>query len=414
MDFGLCSPASSAFAGSPASFHFQPGMFPENNSLSQESPASLSNISSNEDLTFFIEQLSLPKASRIAPIEQLHNTPMLMNEALYNQAAVPLSSVDIMPSLSMLSMPLGANALLGIQAAAPAAPLAATWGMAPMATPGAQPGLAHTGMALLPSSDAAIDGSGASSVLHNSPLSPADCADFLPANNSHASSNNHQTLGHQPPAMSHYPPLFGLSGSNTPPFHRQFIREPSYGSATTASSNQPLDFAAPNNGIESSFPNPQSFGAAAAFRSAPPPPPSLPAFGTGDRGYASENSSGQAPRTPRGSTSWKSQPRNSISKRQKLVFYKWLLENTRLPFPSDEERLGRLAIEPLSEKQFKYWFANIRCRQFIKHRNPNGGFFFTPNAKFYESCLRLKIEIAGCIPVDVRRVMRKPRRSSSN
>ncbi|KAJ1796726.1 hypothetical protein LPJ59_003573, partial [Coemansia sp. RSA 2399] len=200
------------------------------------------------------------------------------------------------------------------------------------------------------------------------------------------------------PAVSHYPPLFCLNG-DVPAPHTPQLREPNCRSSATIAAGShhgrpgiahtPLDFAAPYN--------------APGSVSVSPPLD----------GYASENSGSHMPRARSSSSSWKNQPRNSISKRQKLVFYKWLLENTRFPFPSDEERLGRLAVEPMSEKQFKYWFANIRCRQFVKHRSPNGEFFFTPNAKFYESCLRLKIEISGCIPVDVRRVMRKPRRSSN-
>ncbi|KAJ1647434.1 hypothetical protein J3B02_000383 [Coemansia erecta] len=99
---------------------------------------------------------------------------------------------------------------------------------------------------------------------------------------------------------------------------------------------------------------------------------------------------------------WKNQPRNSISRRQKIIFYQWLLENSRFPFPNENDRLGRLAIDGISEKKFKYWFANIRCRQFTKHRDINGEMFFEPNAKFYESCLRLKLIFPHAIPAEIR------------
>ncbi|KAJ2713697.1 hypothetical protein H4R23_005917 [Coemansia sp. Cherry 401B] len=110
--------------------------------------------------------------------------------------------------------------------------------------------------------------------------------------------------------------------------------------------------------------------------------------------------------------SWKNQPRNSISRKQKKAFYRWLLDNTRFPFPSETERLSQLAVDLVSEKQFKYWFANIRCRQFTKHRDAEGNLYFAPNAKFYESCIRLGLAIQHEIPADVRRDMKHPRKHS--
>ncbi|KAJ1941528.1 hypothetical protein GGF37_003511, partial [Kickxella alabastrina] len=64
----------------------------------------------------------------------------------------------------------------------------------------------------------------------------------------------------------------------------------------------------------------------------------------------------------------------------------------------EEDRLGQLAVDEISERKFKYWFANIRCRQFNKNRKANGEIFFVPNAKFYMSCLRLKLPIPQDIP----------------
>ncbi|KAJ2455224.1 hypothetical protein EV183_000959 [Coemansia sp. RSA 2336] len=109
---------------------------------------------------------------------------------------------------------------------------------------------------------------------------------------------------------------------------------------------------------------------------------------------------------------WKNQPRNSISRKQKRVFYKWLLDNTKFPFPTETDRLSCLCIDQISEKQFKYWFANIRCRQFSKQRDPNGNLYFAPNAKFYESCLRLGLPIRHGIPPEIRQAMRLPRKNS--
>ncbi|KAJ2726515.1 hypothetical protein GGI07_000457 [Coemansia sp. Benny D115] len=126
--------------------------------------------------------------------------------------------------------------------------------------------------------------------------------------------------------------------------------------------------------------------------------------GSSDSEGGSEGGS-RSPRSSRetgSSVNWKNQPRNSISRRQKIAFYQWLLENTRFPFPSENDRMGRLAIDGISEKKFKYWFANIRCRQFTKHRDPNGEMYFEPNAKFYESCLRLKLVIPHAIPEEIR------------
>ncbi|KAI7833189.1 hypothetical protein BX661DRAFT_179325 [Kickxella alabastrina] len=97
-------------------------------------------------------------------------------------------------------------------------------------------------------------------------------------------------------------------------------------------------------------------------------------------------------------SNWKSQPRNSISRMQKMEFYRWLIKNIHFPFPSEEDRLGQLAVDEISERKFKYWFANIRCRQFNKNRKANGEIFFVPNAKFYMSCLRLKLPIPQDIP----------------
>ncbi|KAJ1733988.1 hypothetical protein LPJ61_001297 [Coemansia biformis] len=110
---------------------------------------------------------------------------------------------------------------------------------------------------------------------------------------------------------------------------------------------------------------------------------------------------------------WKNRPRNSISRTQKRLFYSWLLEHTRFPFPTENERAGVLAHDPISERQFKYWFANIRCRQFTKHRDPDGNLYFVPSAKFYESCIRLGLPIGHEIPSDVRQGMRILHRSSS-
>ncbi|KAJ2481809.1 hypothetical protein IWW56_001524 [Coemansia sp. RSA 2131] len=109
---------------------------------------------------------------------------------------------------------------------------------------------------------------------------------------------------------------------------------------------------------------------------------------------------------------WKNQPRNSISHKQKKLFYMWLLDNTRFPFPTENERLAYLDVDHVSEKQFKYWFANIRCRQFTKHRDSEGNLYFAPNAKFYESCIRMGLAIPHAIPADVRRVMKQPRKYS--
>ncbi|KAJ2575682.1 hypothetical protein GGH19_002804 [Coemansia sp. RSA 1807] len=108
---------------------------------------------------------------------------------------------------------------------------------------------------------------------------------------------------------------------------------------------------------------------------------------------------------------WKNQPRNSISRKQKKLFYMWLLENTRFPFPTENERVY-LDIDHVSEKQFKYWFANIRCRQFTKRRDSEGNLYFAPNAKFYESCFRMGLVIPHAIPADVRRAIKQPRKCS--
>ncbi|KAJ1751827.1 hypothetical protein LPJ79_001787 [Coemansia sp. RSA 1821] len=109
---------------------------------------------------------------------------------------------------------------------------------------------------------------------------------------------------------------------------------------------------------------------------------------------------------------WKNQPRNSISRKQKRVFYKWLLDNTKFPFPTETDRLSCLCVDQISEKQFKYWFANIRCRQFSKQRDLNGNLYFAPNAKFYESCLRLGLPIRHEIPPEIRQAIRLPRKNS--
>ncbi|KAJ1724728.1 hypothetical protein LPJ53_001011, partial [Coemansia erecta] len=111
------------------------------------------------------------------------------------------------------------------------------------------------------------------------------------------------------------------------------------------------------------------------------------------------------------SANWKNKPRNSITRRQKIAFYQWLLANARFPFPTENDRLGRLAIDGISEKKFKYWFANIRCRQFTKHRDGNGEMYFVPNAKFYESCMRLKIAIPYAIPDEIRAMIKRVSRS---
>ncbi|KAJ2707702.1 hypothetical protein FB645_000475 [Coemansia sp. IMI 203386] len=129
-------------------------------------------------------------------------------------------------------------------------------------------------------------------------------------------------------------------------------------------------------------------------------------LGGSDSDNISDNGSG-SPGNRDSSANWKNQPRNSISRRQKIAFYQWLLENSRFPFPNENDRLGRLAIDGISEKKFKYWFANIRCRQFTKHRDVNGEMFFEPNAKFYESCLRLKLIIPHSIPVEIRRTIKR-------
>ncbi|KAJ2781764.1 hypothetical protein H4R18_002677 [Coemansia javaensis] len=125
----------------------------------------------------------------------------------------------------------------------------------------------------------------------------------------------------------------------------------------------------------------------------------------------SDGSHGGSPRASvtRGA-SWKNRPRNSVSRPQKRIFYSWLLDHTRLPFPTEEERTGVLAHDPMSERQFKYWFANIRSRQFTKHRDAEDALYFVPNAKFYESCIRLGVHIPHDIPPDIRRTMRLPRR----
>ncbi|PIA18106.1 hypothetical protein COEREDRAFT_85567 [Coemansia reversa NRRL 1564] len=107
---------------------------------------------------------------------------------------------------------------------------------------------------------------------------------------------------------------------------------------------------------------------------------------------------------------WKNQPRNSISKKQKKIFYSWLLNNTSFPFPTEDERLNTLVVDTISEKQFRYWFANIRCRQFTKRRDSKGGQFFTPNAKFYESCSRIGLQIKHSIPASIRQNMKLQRR----
>ncbi|KAJ2764660.1 hypothetical protein IWQ56_004405, partial [Coemansia nantahalensis] len=107
---------------------------------------------------------------------------------------------------------------------------------------------------------------------------------------------------------------------------------------------------------------------------------------------------------------WKNRPRNSISRTQKQIFYAWLLEHTSNPFPSDNDRMGVLYHDAMTERQFKYWFANIRCRQFSKHRNNDGNLYFMPAAKFYESCIRLGLPINHEIPAEIQREMKFPRR----
>ncbi|KAJ2685809.1 homeodomain super, partial [Coemansia spiralis] len=105
-------------------------------------------------------------------------------------------------------------------------------------------------------------------------------------------------------------------------------------------------------------------------------------------------------------------PRNSISRVQKQIFYSWLLDHTANPFPSENERIGVLAHDSMTERQFKYWFANIRCRQFTKHRDLEGNLYFVPAAKFYESCIRLGLPINHEIPATVQRDMKLPRQPS--
>ncbi|KAJ2588599.1 hypothetical protein EV177_009393, partial [Coemansia sp. RSA 1804] len=423
MSFGMYSPAStSSFTGSPEGLQTQANAFPE--APSTQNALFACPFAGTEDLSSLIKQLTHPAYAQLTPIEQLQHTPAQMSnvqyqavdsygcrpsnmgfgsEAFGNQAGAPYTS-DTMPSLSMLSAPFGSGALdagafLSAQATPPA-PFPA-WDMAPSAAP----------------------------------TSTGNCADFQSAHNGPSSSSisgsssNHQTLA-QPPAVAHYPPLFCLGGAaaaaaaNTTATANNITTTTTANATTAATATataagshgaiyRPPGFAVPSNVAGSTVAHQHLFAALAAADSGPVLPAS---FDNNDFGHAllaaNDGQASRARSNSSSSASWKNQPRNSISKRQKLVFYRWLLENERFPFPNDDERLGHLAVDAMTEKQFKYWFANIRCRQFIKHRSPTGEFFFSPNAKFYESCLRLRIDIPGSIPVDIRRAMRRPRRPS--
>ncbi|KAJ2661913.1 hypothetical protein IWW48_002144 [Coemansia sp. RSA 1200] len=419
MPFGMYSPASTAsFTGSPEGLQTQANAFPEATGA-QSAPLACP-FAGTEDLSSLIKQLTHPAYAQLTPIEQLQHTPAQMSnvqyqavdsygcrpnnmgfgsEAFGNQTGAPYTS-DIMSSLSMLSAPFGsgtldAGAFLSAQATPPA-PFPA-WDMAPSATP----------------------------------TSTGNCADFQsahngPAGSSISSSSSHQTLA-QPPAVAHYPPLFCLGGAaaaaNTTATTNTTTTTANATTAATATATaagshgaicRPPSFAVPSNVASTTVAHPHLFAALAAADSRPVLPTSFDNSGFGHAVLTANDRQASRARSSSSSSSasWKNQPRNSISKRQKLVFYRWLLENERFPFPNDDERLGHLAVDAMTEKQFKYWFANIRCRQFIKHRSSTGEFFFTPNAKFYESCLRLRIDIPGSIPVDIRRAMRRPRRPS--
>ncbi|KAJ1811991.1 hypothetical protein LPJ56_004069, partial [Coemansia sp. RSA 2599] len=203
-----------------------------------------------------------------------------------------------------------------------------------------------------------------------------------------------------------YPRTATLPHPQVPPPVQYFnSMPPNYPMAMPAHSSSYLATSYPHASIPAIPPTAASFGpsfgvgsdlrgmAAASSACANP--------GGSDSDNISDNGSG-SPGNRDTAANWKNQPRNSISRRQKIAFYQWLLENSRFPFPNENDRLGRLAIDGISEKKFKYWFANIRCRQFIKHRDINGEMFFEPNAKFYESCLRLKLVIPHAIPAEIR------------
>ncbi|KAJ1992458.1 hypothetical protein GGI25_000129 [Coemansia spiralis] len=321
------------------------------------------------------------------------------------------------------------------------------------------------GIVFYPSDGQSIGGNNANGIPSLSQLSmqspssdPANSTDFQHTNNFLALASNHQTL--PVPPLVHYPPPFlvGHASTNavapnaiapTAPFvpsaqdsnainsgvrYFQSCTGGSLAFAANASSlsenegaytnsasglpQQKLSLenahAALNNGssLNSSPPLHSNKALMSPGRLAARASPS--SVGSSDEDDFSTASCGGPIRIPtkaRGTSAWKNQPRNSISKQQKLVFYQWLLQNTRFPFPTDDDRCNILAVDRMSEKQFKYWFANIRCRQFVKHRGDNGEFYFTPNSKFYESCLRLKLDIPGCVSLDVKRSMRKPRKT---
>ncbi|KAJ2157615.1 hypothetical protein GGF46_004385 [Coemansia sp. RSA 552] len=134
----------------------------------------------------------------------------------------------------------------------------------------------------------------------------------------------------------------------------------------------------------------------------PTPPPSWP--GTIRRARSNGGGGGRQ--------NYRNLPRNSVSREQKICNYRWLLRNMRHPFPTEADRRGCLAVDDITQTQSKNWFANVRCRQFTKHRDAQGNIFFQPQAKFYESCQRLGLAIPADIPPEIRQDIRRPRRMS--
>ncbi|KAJ2782324.1 hypothetical protein H4R18_002353 [Coemansia javaensis] len=87
----------------------------------------------------------------------------------------------------------------------------------------------------------------------------------------------------------------------------------------------------------------------------------------------------------------KAKKRQTLTREQRTVLYKWLIDNIHHPYPKDSDRIA-LTGGTMDRQRFKWWFSNHRHRNFRSPRSRDSGEGFTPLPVFIKSCRRLRIE----------------------
>ncbi|KAJ1825540.1 hypothetical protein LPJ56_002616, partial [Coemansia sp. RSA 2599] len=98
--------------------------------------------------------------------------------------------------------------------------------------------------------------------------------------------------------------------------------------------------------------------------------------------------------------------RQTMSKRQQIIFCRYLLEHPGRPFPKEPDRLKLTIDSGVTKKRFYWWFSNQRHRSF-DCSVVNGKKQYAPRIQFYRMCVRLGVLAPEHVPPKFRSQLKK-------